>query len=112
MKNFQIIFKKCWLSLIAGFLWIVYLFKDGFEDSGSEYNMMVCFFLSLGTCVPFGVFVLLREIFRELWVYESFLSAIIFYLFIGLIANLMIRQEWGGGGFLPEPFILEGKVFI
>jgi len=105
MKKMQ----KCFFAMIAGFLWIVYLIKNHSEDFdglGVESIFIAC-----GVVLPIGIPKIFLQIPFDFKI-NSFLFGFLVYLLCGLVANLSIRSENGGSGFLPEPYIFEGKVFI
>ena len=98
--------------MIAGFLWIVYLVKDSADSGDNGTNLAGATFISLGACLPFASFALTKAIYESESLFFHLGISVVCYLFVGLVSNIIYRDENGGGGFLPEPFILEGKVFI
>ena len=110
MRTIWIGIRKCFLSLIAGFLWLPFLFKNASGDVGYEYSGQASIFLGLGTVLPIGVIRIFWEIsnFSNI---DLIFTGLITYLFLGLLANLSFRSEWGRG-FLPIPCVVDGKVIM
>ena len=100
-----VLVQKCFWSLVVGFLWICFLFKDTLENDDYESCGVGCFSCAAGTVLPIGVPALCLE-FWDLGFYELWLIGLGTYLFIGLILSISTRDSRGHNFF---PVIIESE---
>ena len=91
---------KLFLSMLCGFLWVLWLLSEVIEeDINNEYAQVGVSLCVLGVIIPLVVVITNLVIYKAM-VLDSILGVFAIYLVIGLSSNLSIRGQYGSG-FLP-----------